>query len=410
MHLGKNRMLRGGCEPVRCVLTRLQTYPGTPRCVATQILSAMLELDPRKRWTCKEAGDVVKKMIATEQKARERSSSPLLTSPSASAAPAGPKSASPTERNNKLAAAKEQSPLTMVVSPERDLPGRAIPSCYSQFSESRGTRLTSAQRRDSSSSNSSTVSAAGNLTGGSPVRPSTGMSPVRVPSAEHNLQNALNERRMSMVSRVRTKKLDSCDVLSNTAKGRPHTEFGRTKSRSLSPTSRAHAGSPEEEGGRDRSSGRVEAGAAGFEERASRSSKRVPKFERTPSREAPDRVEGNFVDRMNPTQSRRTVETASAPAAVADGMAGAAAAAGRFLQRRSDRSPLAGRPKTSTLTHSLSRSPVRLPRNVESGGGATTAKRLSTAGSTSGAKTLMRTCEVKPLQRTCEGESNRFGR
>ena len=354
----------------------------------------MLELDPRKRWTCRETGELLSKMIITEQKARERSTSPSSSSsPSASAAPAGPKSASPTERHKLSSAAKEQSPLS-VVSPERDLPGRAIPSCYSQFSDSNYTRLST--RRDSSSSSATTVSAAGTLTGGSPVRPSTGASPVRVSSAERSLQNALNERRMSMLSRVRTRKLDSSDLeRSNTAQGKPHMEFSRTKSRSMSPRSRCKT--EEEE---------PQAGAKDEEGRTGRASKRTTKIERTPSREAPHRVEGNFVDRMNPTWQRRAVEIASAPASATDGMAKASAAAGRFLQRRSDtgakadsedragRSPLAGRPKTSAA---LSRSPVRLQRNVESAG--MSAKRLSTAG---GAKTLARTCEVRTLQRTCE--------
>lgn len=340
-------------------------------------------------------------MIAAEQKSRERSASPCSSSsPSASAAPAGPKSASPTDRQRLSSATKEQSPLN-VVSPERDLPGRAIPSCYSQFSDSNQTRLS--LRRDSTSSR---VSAAGNLTGGSPVRPSTGSSPVRVPSAERALQNALNDRRMSMVSRVRTRKLDSSDLEQSTASGQPHVEFGRTKSRSLSPQSR-----------KDRNEDTQEE-TKGEKARVGRSSKRITKIERTPSREAPNRVEGNFVDRMNPIQTRRAIEMVSAPASVADGMAGASAAAGRFLQRRSTaagssgveeragRSPLTGRPKTTAL----SKSPVRLQRNVESTG---LMQKRSTTGASSvgGAKSLVRTCEIKPLQRTCEADvASRFGR
>ena len=390
----------------------------------SEILAGMLELDPKKRWMCSQVSDALEKMSLSEKCSQDMSSS----SPNATV-PEGPKAASPHSRF--AGAARDTSPLLMT-SPERDMPGRQIPSCYSQFSNSNYSRLS--EKRNSAHTSASSSSSAG-----SAASTVVGSSPGRIASSEKTLCNILSEKRLKTLTQFRGNR-------DRNAGGCMSTEFGRTRSRSHSPerpkqmADEAHAEPRRDEvmtsGRRVRLSTASSSNSSSFTRRLSaekqaaavesKANARQPKgFGRTSSSETPHRLEGNFVDRLDPSVGppepvvvqRRVVETESAPAALADGTLPAAAASGAFLQRRrsaANRSSLS--PNRAKSRVSVSPQPSHFARRGS--GGLPKMSSADLLGDDAFGKErsnpidglLSRTCEVKPLSRTCEADrGSRFG-
>ena len=375
----------------------------------SSLIGAMLELDPRSRWTCRQASDMIAKMVAAEKRSpAQRESVAKANASPTSSAPDGPKAASPNSESGRLEAGggkrDDTSPLAMT-SPERDLPGRPIPSCYSQFNDSKHSRLAKKEQL---------------------VSPRTAdLEQV------HRRTLQLRANRQSHLK----------DEAQGHVRGRAPAGFERTVSRSLSPSAgKRDSASPTREetitsavtasaGGGRRIS--LRAGSAGKDRGKEGTATHVKQHSdyQAPTRlrivagrprskrgTSPDRLEGNFGDTMQAFESRfetrRVKEVSTAPASVSDGMAKAAAASGRFLQIREagnrTATGSAGRRLSSPTGTSriqsrsptgTSRIPALTPRRPSTGYAKTSSADLPEFGFM---KTLSRTTEIQALPRTCE--------
>jgi serine/threonine protein kinase len=386
----------------------------------SSLIGSMLELDPRSRWTCRQASEVLAKMVAAEKRSpSQRESVAKANASPTSSAPDGPKAASPNSESGRLESGSgklvDTSPLSMT-SPDRDLPCRQIPSCYSQFNDSKHSRLANHEQL--------------------PARATTATSPLTPRTSEVD-----QARRRTLQLRASRQTRMKSEALSH-ARGRAPAGFERTRSRSLSPsddkrrcvshteeaantssvTASASGGKnmavpPAGSAGKDR---RKEGTASDVKQHSdyrrfseseapTRGLRLVAGQPRSKRGTSPDRLEGNFGDNMqvfeSRFESRRVKEVSTAPASVADGMAKAAAASGRFLQIReagnrtatgSAGSRLATRSPTRTGT-----SPVRIPALTRPSTGYA---KTSSADISEFAfmKTLSRTSEMQALPRTCE--------
>lgn len=350
------------------------------------VIGAMLELDPRPRWTCSQASEAIAKMLASEKRSLALRESMASANASPTSAPDGPKAASPnseTGRNNGSGsgAGRDTSPLAMT-SPDRELPGRKIPMCYSQFNDSRHSRLGTAE---------------------STARGTTPLAHAH----ERTLQLRANRQaRLSREAKGHTE-------------GRAPAGFGRTRSRSLSPEQQKHDPEGEVEDARavatrltrvgsggkriplpgkaeDRGKQGTPPDRAGNEPRARGLRRPTTVATRSRRGHSPDRLEGNFKDTMLVFEQRRVTNVSTAPASVSDGLAQAAAASGRFLQRRESANRDASRV-------SPTRSPTRTSRIPALARPMSGHTKLSSASmEQDGIKTLSRTSEIQPLSRTCE--------
>ena len=180
-----------------------------------EVIGGLLELEPRHRWTCSRAQDVIKQTLRDNVRAADKrniSSSDMLSNSSTSptsTAPQGPKAPSPSNRSRHTQSNHDSSPIN-ISSPERDLPGRQIPSFYSQLRVQKDY-----MRPFGEGSNTSRAHRA------------CQREHKPISSREQTMSNVLTEKRNTLSLRRRHRQ----DI----APGTLRPEFGRTRSRSHSP-------------------------------------------------------------------------------------------------------------------------------------------------------------------------------